>query len=138
MRAGLRTLLLNENTVKTLVGDRIFVNRIPQRRVKDVRNQEHIVITQISSDENNSLDGTSELRFLDFDIDCKGPTSAKAEAVSAAVRAKIKDYTGTAGSQTIAAVLFSGEADDFEPPTDDSDKGRYVETLDVQIQYVPV
>jgi len=50
----------------------------------------------------------------------------------------LEDYTGAAGlDETIDAVLFNGESDDFEPPADGSDCGLYVVTLDFQIQYTP-
>ena len=92
----------------------------------------------MSSEENNSLDGTSELRFIDFDIDCKSRTSARVGTLATAVRTFLADYTGAAGDQTIDAVLFGGESDDFEQPADGSDKGLYVTTLDFNIQYKPV
>lgn len=135
MRAGLKKLLLGENTIKTIVGDRIYISHAPQGVDKD---KEHILITQISSEENKSFDGTSELRFLELDIDCKAPTSAKADALAKAVRKFLKDYTGAAGDQTIGAVLFNNESDAYEPPADGSDKGLYAVTLDFQIQYNPV
>ena len=135
MKEGLKKLFLTTNAIKSIVGNRIFITRLPQRVDK---NKEHILITQLSSDEHNSLDGTSELRFLDIDIDCKAPTSAKVDTLAKAVRGFLKDYTGAAGDQTIGAVIFNGESDSFEPPADASDQGLYVATLDFQIQYVPV
>lgn len=60
-----------------------------------------------------------------------------AETLADAVRTFIDDYTGTAGSYTIQAVLMNGESDDYEPPADASDVGVHVVTLDVDIQYNP-
>ena len=135
MRTGLKKLLLTTNAITSIVGDRVFITRVPQHAD---RNKSHIIITQISSEENKSLDGTSELRFLDFDIDCKAITSARADTLAFEVRDFLKDYTGPAGDQTIGAVLFNGETDGIEPPADGSDEGLYVTTLDFQIQYKPV
>jgi len=135
MREGLRKLLLATASVTSIVGGRVFITRVPQ---KADREKEHILITQMSSEENKSFDGTSELRFLSFDVDCKGATSSKADILAKAVRALLKDYTGAAGDQTVEAVLFNGESDGFEPPVDGSDKGLYVTVLDFQIQYSPV
>ena len=135
MKAGLRKLFLATNGITSLVGDRTFVTRLPPRVKKDA---DHILITQISSDENNSLDGTSELRFLDIDVDCKATSLARTDAMSLAVRTFLKDYTGPAGDQEIKAVLFSDESDSFEPFIDGSDEGFYVTTLDFNIQYSPV
>ena len=134
MKTGLRKLLITTNSIKSIVRDRVYITRAPQNADTD---EEHIVITQLTSNEHNSLDGTSELRFLDFDIDCKATTAAKADTLSKAVRAFLKDYTGAAGDQTIEAVLFTDETDSFEEPISASDKGLYVTTLDFQIQYVP-
>lgn len=135
MRTGLQKLLKGENTIKSIVGSRIFITRLPQDADED---KEHIILTQITSEENKSLDGTSELRFLNFDIDCKARTSARVDLLAKAVRDFLKDYSGPAGDQTIGAVLFEGESDGFEPPVDASDKGLYVTLLDFQIQYIPV
>ena len=144
MRAGLRTLLKDESTIE--VEDRVYVTRAPQKA--DIT-KDHIIITQLSSEENKSLDtstlrfidksqdSTSTLRFLDFDIDCKSITSARADDLAVSVRLFLDDYTGAAGNETIGAVLFNDESDSFEVPADGSDIGLYVSTLDFQIQYVP-
>jgi len=135
MKTGLQKLFKTTNAITSIVSDRVYVTRLPQSADE---NLDHILITQMTSDENNSLDGTSELRFIDFDVDCKSRTSTRADILSKAVRAFLKDYTGAAGDQTIDAVLFTGESDDFEQPVDGSDGGLYVTTLDFQIQYKPV
>lgn len=132
MRSGLVSLLVNEATVSAIVGSRVYVTRAPQQAAYP-----HIIITQMGTEENKSLDQTSGLRFITFDIDCKAQTSVGAETLANAVRTFIDDYTGTAGSFTVGAVLLGGESDDYESPTDGSDKGVYVVTLDVQIQYNP-
>jgi hypothetical protein len=90
----------------------------------------------MSSDENGTLDGGSgQLRFLDFDIDCKAKSSVTAESLGNAVRTYIDDYSGTAGTFTIGAVIVNDESDDYEPPQDGSDVGVFVVTLDLTIHY---
>jgi len=49
----------------------------------------------------------------------------------------LDDYTGAAGSETIGAVLLNDESDSYEPPTDASDVGIYVVTLDLDVMYNP-
>ena len=132
MKSGLVSLLANEATISAIVGSRIYVSKAPQ-----TASLPHIVITQIGSGENQTLDGTTGLRFVDFDIDCKDDRSVGAEALGNAVRVFIDDASGTAGSQTIEAVLMNNESTDYEPPVDGSDKGVHVVLLDVTIQYVP-
>ena len=135
MRTGLQKLFKTTNAITSIVDDRVFITRLPQRANE---NLDHIIITQMSSEENKTLDGTSELRFLDFDIDCKSRMLSRADALSKAVRTLLKDYTGSAGDQTIKAVLFNGESDSYEPPVSGSGIGLDVVTLDFQIQYNPV
>jgi hypothetical protein len=131
MKAGLVSLLSSEATITTICGTRVYVQRAPQTAVFP-----HIIITQMGSEENGTLDGGSgQLRFLDFDIDCKAKSSVTAESLANAVRTYIDDYSGTAGSFTIGAVLMNDESDDYEPPQDGSDVGVFVVTLDVTIQF---
>lgn len=131
MKSGLVSLLSSEATITAISGTRVYVQRAPQNAAFP-----HIIITQMSSDENGTLDGGSgQLRFLDFDIDCKAKSSVQAESLSNAVRVFIDDYSGTAGSFTIGAVIMNDESDDYEPPQDGSDVGVFVVTLDLTIHY---
>lgn len=131
MKAGLVSLLSAEATVTAICGTRIYVNRAPQNATFP-----HLIITQMRSEENGTLDGGSgQLRFLDFDIDCKAKSSVVAESLANAVRVYLDDYSGTAGSFTIGAVLMNDESDDYEPPQDGSDVGVFVVTLDLTIQF---
>ena len=131
MKSGLVSLLSSEATITAICGTRVYVQRAPQNAAFP-----HLIITQMGSEENATLDGGSgQLRFLDFDIDCKAKSSATAESLANAVRTYIDDYSGTAGSFTIGAVLMNDESDDYEPPQDGSDVGVFVVTLDVTIHY---
>lgn len=132
MEAGLVSLLTNEASISAVVGTAVYVGNIPQRGTYPC-----ILITQMGSDEYNSLDATGNLRRVTFDIDCKADTSLAASALADIVREFIKDYTGVAGSQTIDAVHLNGETATVESMTDGSDVHRYVKTLDVDIHYTP-
>lgn len=133
MKAGLVSLLSGEATITAICSTRVYVQKAPQNAVFP-----HIIITQMNSDENVSLDGGSgSLRFINFDIDCKARTSVQAESLGNAVRTFLDDYSGTAGSFTIGAVIMNDESDDYEPPQDGSDVGVFVVTLDLDIQYNP-
>ena len=130
MKHGLRTLLVAEASITALVGTRVYVETVPQGSQLP-----HILITQISTDEYNTLDGAGGMRSMDVDIDGKAAGSVSATAVADAVRAYIKNYTGTAGSYTINSVLVNDESAGYEPPTDGSDVGIYYVTLDTSIQF---
>ena len=131
MKSGLVSLLTGEATVSAICSSRVYVNRAPQNAMFP-----HVIITQMNSEENGTLDGGSgQLRFLDFDIDCKAKSSVQAESLANAVRVFIDDYSGTAGSFTIGSVLMNDESDDYEPPQDGSDVGVFVVTLDLTVHY---
>jgi len=132
MRSGLVSLLANESTVSAIVSSRIYISKSPQGAMLP-----HIVITQMGSDEMGAIDGTPGLRSVDFDIDCKSDRSVEAESLGNIVRVFIDDATGSAGSQTVEAVLLNNESTDYEAPTDASDKGVHTTLLDVTIQYTP-
>jgi len=131
MKDGLVSLLLNESTVNAICGSRIYVGKAKQKAEFP-----YVIITQMSSEENGSLDGGSgQLRFINYEIDCKALTSVKAEQLSTAVRVFLDDYSGAAGSYTIGAVVMNDESDDYEPPQDGSDIGVHVVTLDLDVQF---
>jgi hypothetical protein len=130
IRGGLISLLTGESTISAIVGSRVYMGNAPQSAKLP-----YIVLTQNGSQENIALDGTGALRFVDFDIDCKSETSAQAETLGKTVRQYLDDYTGTAGTETIAAVLMNSENTDVEPPSDKSDIPIHTNLLDVTIQY---
>ena len=132
MRSGLVALLAGESTISAVVGTRVFVSRAPQ-----TASLPYILITQMSSDEYNTMDGTTGLRSVDFDIDCKSDRSVEADTLGTIVRDFIKDYTGAAGSQTVGAVHLNSESTEYETPTDGSDSGIHLTLLDISIQYTP-
>jgi len=132
LNTGLVSLLTGESTISAIVGSRVYISKAPQNA-----SLPYIVITQMSSNENQTIDGTTGLRFVDFDIDCKAERSVTSETLGKTVRTFIDDYTGAAGADTVNAVLINDESTQFEPPTDGSDKGIYTTVIDATIQYTP-
>lgn len=131
MKSGLVALLSTEATITAICGTRVYVSKAPEKALLP-----YVIITQMSSEENASLDGASgELRFITFDIDCKSKTSVQAELLGNAVRTFIQDYAGAAGNYTIGAVIMNDESDSYEPPQDGSDVGVHVVTLDLDVQF---
>ena len=131
MKSGLVALLSTESTITAICSTRVYVSKAPEKALLP-----YIIITQMSSEENPSLDGASgKLRFITFDIDCKSKTSVQAESLGNAVRTFIQDYTGAAGNYTIGAVIMNDESDSYEPPQDGSDVGVHVVTLDLDVQF---
>jgi len=132
LKAGLISLLTGESTISAIVGSRVYISKAPRSAVLP-----YIIIEQMGSDENQTVDGSTGLRFIEFDIDCKADRSTESETLGNAVRDFIANYTGAAGNQTIGAVLLHDESTQYEPPTDGSDTGIYTTLLDVTIQYTP-
>lgn len=127
---GLRQWLVAQNTA---AGSRVWPSQAPQRSALP-----HIVFERTAEDKHPALDGTGghgELATATFEIECKAATPAAATALAAAVGAAIKDYTGAMGDSTCEAVQLEDEYDSHETPTDGKDAGRFVTTLEVQIQY---
>ena len=133
MITGLRTLLAAQSAITNVVSSRIYVNKAPQKAQLP-----YVILTQLGSEEYKSIDQTTgTLRMLTIDIDCKAKTFVESETLGNAVRTFIDDYAGAAGSYTIGAVLMNDETHDYEPPSDGSDNGVHVVTLDLDIQYNP-
>ena len=131
MSSGLVALLKAEATVTAIVGSAgVYITKAPQGTKLPF-----VVIDQSDTEEFNSLDGTGRLRRMGFALDCIASTSVGAETLADAVREYIDDYTGTAGTFTIKAVILNGEAQGYDPPNDGSDVGWHIITLDLDIFY---
>lgn len=133
MITGIRTLLAAQSSVTNVVATRIYVNKAPQKAALP-----YVILTQLDSEEYKSLDATTgTLRRITLDIDCKAQTFLESETLGNAVRTLLDDYSGTAGSYTVGAVLMNAETHSYEPPADGSDNGVHVVTLDLDIQFNP-
>lgn len=129
----LRLLLLAEATIAAIVGTNVFVSRagtgstLPQ-----------IVIEQMGSDEGNDLGTTGDFRGINYDIDCNGGTAQDAFTLAAAVRTFLQDFTGTAGTQTIRAVVLNDERNKVLKSASGTAVAQFQVTLDVDVLYRPV
>lgn len=133
MITGLVAKIVSDATISALIGARCYVNKAPQKAPLP-----YVILTQLDSEEFQSLDATtSNLRSLTIDIDCKGRTFTECETLTNAVKALLKDFSGTAGSYTIGASFFNSEVHDYEPAADGGDAGIFVVTLDFDFQYNP-
>lgn len=140
--AGLRTLMLAESTITTLVGSQviggvtyqgIFVGHAVQGFTQD-----HIIISRASLDPMKHLGGTSGMRSIDVDIECYSRSKASVESIAEAVATYLDDYTGAAGaSNTIDAVLWNDTYDTASVPIEGSDVWLHSVTVDMTIQHTP-
>ena len=134
IKDGLRTLLLSQPTITAIVGaEGVYVNKAPQGK-----NPPYAIIDGVRTDPLGTLTETVGLRFKDTDIDCFAATEPVAQQLANAVSDFLKDYVGPAGpDDTINAVLWTDEDDDFVPDVEGGDQGRHLVTLDFNIQYTP-
>lgn len=132
MIEGLPAALRAESTISALVGTRVYPHHAPQTAALP-----YIVVTQMASNENLTMDGSTGLRMVEFEVDCKADRATESRTLSKTVRTFIDDYSGTAGNETIDAVLVNDESTQYEPPSDGSDRGIYTTILDLMIQYTP-
>lgn len=95
----------------------------------------YVVVTQLDEDPLLMLSGTTGLAIAEIDIDCVASSRVTANAVFAAVKAYIKDYSGAAGASTVRAVLLNGLATDAIPIGQGTENYKFVKTLNLQVQY---
>lgn len=135
IRGGLRKLLLARTTVTAIVGSNgVFIER-PEQGSKRTRCEIHLA----NDDENLTLGGglpdSDELFSTEIDIDCRGKRPGDANKLADAVAAILRDYTGTAGNQTILAVNLNGKGTSFENPIDASDQALHNMSLEFTIHW---
>lgn len=83
-------------------------------------------------------DAVGERPFRElFDLEAISEDLDEAEALADLLRGKDK-YRGALGSGTVQALRITDQDDDYLPRGDDSDEGRHVAALELQvIGYVP-
>jgi len=137
IRGGLRSVLLGEATITSIVGSSgVYVGRPPQDAVTP-----RVEIQLADEDENLTLDGkqsdAAEVFSSAIDFDCKGKTEFAADTLATAVADFLRDYSGAAGDQTIEAVNLNNKGTSVEQPIDASDQARRATTLETTIHWRP-
>jgi hypothetical protein len=79
----------------------------------------------ISSYPYNTKSGVSTFDWYRFQIDCFARTSEETDALAAAVRALLDNYTGTSSSVVIDRIYFDGEHDAVESVEDEGAREDY-------------
>lgn len=130
--ADLRTLLIAESTITDELASTtaFYTDKTDQNA-----SMPYLVLTQLSEDPLKALDGTSGMRMAEFDLDCVASARATADTVAGVVEAYFNDFTGTAGSSTVNAVLLNDRAYDVIPIGQGTENYKFVTTLNFQVQY---
>lgn len=140
---GLRTALLAESTVTTLVTNDggellgIYVDAPPQGA-----RPPYVLLTNMGDVHNETLgggdgSGAGALHFAEIDVDCKASAPGASKALAKAVDDHLADLSGTAGDETVEAVVRGVRNSSIEPPTSGEGHPLHVETTDYQVQYRP-
>lgn len=130
--AGLRSVLVANAGVNAVVVGRVFSKVAPPV----VESLTHILLHRQDEDHNLALDGTDgSLVFAGIDVDCKATNPTVADSLAILVKNLLRDFTGVMGDVTCQAVLLEDVSDSYEPPQHKDEVGRYLVTLQFQIQY---
>jgi hypothetical protein len=134
MREGLRTLLLAQSSIASLVGaNGVYVTAVPQGATPP-----YVLLTVLDSDEFADLVTSGDFREVTVEIDAVASTQAAAASLAVAVRNFLRDYSGPAGGQVIDQVVAEGgERDSVQPPDSGSDRKRFVTSFEAEIQFHP-
>jgi len=127
---SLRTYLLTLSAVTDLVGTGDTARIRPDRLHEDDA-LPGIIIEVDNERPQNDLSGVGGLVYADVNIKCRAATKSGSRSLAEAIRTNntnpgtgLAGYRGTAGSQTIGAVL-DGMQTSYMPAGDESDEGYY-------------
>jgi len=120
--------MLAESTITDITSN-IFVTAIRQ----DVE-LPYITLIKTNLEPNNHLGGAGDLRFADFDIECRATTEKGAIDLAKVVSDAFEDFTGAMGDHTCKASLYLDSEDDVEDIGNGS-IGQFLTTVYFQFQY---
>jgi hypothetical protein len=127
----LRTKLLTDSVLTSLVGSRIHLSHVPQ-----IGAESYIWLAQSGSIEDDTLDDTpgTEANAKTFDLECISYKSQQeASAIRERVRAVLSKFRGTLGNTTVQGVFVEDSLDEYQPRGLGSDEGAYVQTFRVTV-----
>lgn len=107
--SDLRTFLLADATLTTLIGTRMYPLVLPQDPTVPA-----ITYQIISGHRFHSTDGACGLSTPRIQYDCWAATYLEVESLFEALRKRLDGYQGLAGSSQVQAAFFESERDDYE------------------------
>jgi len=122
---ALRTYVLDDATVTTLAGARMYPRRLPQGPTLPA-----IAYQRIDTRRQHDMAGPDGLPRARMQLSMWAASVAAAEELAAAVRGRLDGYRGAWGSVTVGACLCVGERD-----LDDPETGRNAVVQDYMIQW---
>lgn len=134
---ALLQLLLGTPELTALVGDRIYPGEIPQKAPLPNPMYPCIVYHEITGDSLKHLSGITGFAESRLQFDCHGLRSHEAREVRQVLRLKLQAFRGMAGPLFIANVEVDtgGRRDEYVPPIDGTDQGRYIKQIDFMVSH---
>lgn len=118
IEAAIRARLLDRPEVAELVGPRVYEAPPPQASADNAAAWPVITYQVITKTAPNDLEGRGQLAQARIQIDCWAPSSAKVEAVAAAVRDVLHGKSFVAGGIPVSLVeQIDGGGREYEPET---------------------
>ena len=116
---GLAAFLKANTGIAALVGDRVYLNKLPQTVTPPALTFRRVDGPRVNTHDVSGSAGTAHPRFQ---FDAWGVTSASCKAVTDAVRSALQGYHGAMGTGA-TAVTVQGALLQNEQPDDFSDAG---------------
>ena len=126
----LKTFTIADSTVGALVADRMHELHVPQTSLKP-----YIYYSRIGTEDERAMDsaaGDAPFRHQ-YIVECWGTTPSMADSIADAVRDRLNNYRGTLGSRTVQGVFVQSQSDDYDPRSDGSDRGFFLNALTVEV-----
>ena len=136
MITAMRTYLLTKSALTDLVSTRIYPDALPQNPTYP-----NIALRKISGSHGQHLLGSDGGGNVRIQADCYGATSLAAEEVKEQVRIAMQNHGSNKGAHTamgsvnVSGVIVDDSIDTYRPPTDKSDQGNYVRSIDSLIAH---
>lgn len=138
--AAIRAWLLTQGTVTAIVGQKVFVDDVPEGTLDP-----YLIVAAITNDENVTLDGrpaaSGAMCTDEVDIDSKARTRYGADLLASAVAALgFRDFKGSlgAGLETVLAVESQGLTKAKDPAIFADDAAFFRSTLSFNVFYRPL
>ena len=125
--------LQNDAGVSALVGTRIY----PAGTTPSNAASPYMTYGKTLTDPVRHQQGASNLTMTIVSINCWGMTPQSAVAVADAVYAALDEFAGDMGDPAaplpVRLILIDQQSNDTTPPIDNTESGRFVETLELSV-----
>lgn len=139
IRADLRTYLLSQSSITSLIGQRISLSRVPLNLDATAGQSGGpfpcVTYRRVSAGAYQDMDNGAGYCEADFEFDFYSTDSVEVESVSEAFRLKLQGYRGAMGGSTVKKVTLVNEQDFFHPPPDGSDTGIHRTTQQYNVGF---